>query len=221
MSLRRYAALALALGSGVAASGCGTDCPNCPGPPARVVISPGSPSVLTNDSIQLHAVVVDADGNLLAGHPVQWSSLDPAVAAVIDTSGRIRAGGTANTARIVATMSGLADTIQVAVVVTVTYSQQVYPILVTTCGLGGCHVTPGPAPTLNASASASYNQLLAGGTGWIVAGDSTVGELLTRLRASDPTNFPKMPPQQQLSTLAPGDYHLIAAWIAQGAVQGP
>jgi hypothetical protein len=180
-----------------------------------VIVSPATPSVLTNDSIQLHAVVVDADGNLLAGHPVQWSSLDVAVASVLDTSGRILAGGAVGTARIVATMGELADTSPVSVVTTSTYSQQVYPILLTTCGLGGCHVTPGPAPTLNATVAASYTQLLAPGSGWIVAGDSTAGELLARLKG-DTTAI--MPPEQKLSTLAPGDYHLIAAWIAQGAL---
>lgn len=215
MSPRRYVGLALALlGSGMAAVGCGTDCPNCPGPPVRVVITPAVPSVLPNDVVQLNAVVVDADSRLLAGHPVQWSSLDIAVATV-DTSGRVFAGGAAGTARIMAQMGGLADTSPVQVVTTSTYSQQVYPILVASCGLGGCHVTPGPPPTLNASVSASYTQLTTPANGYVTPGDTTVGKLLARLRG-DTTAV--MPPAEQLSTLAPGDYHLIATWIAQGAL---
>jgi len=208
-----FGLLVAAAGAGVAAQACGTDCPNCPGAPAQVVISPFNPTALPNDVVQLHAEVLDAKGRLLAGNPVEWSALDPGVAAV-DTAGLATAGAGVGTARIVATRGDLADTVALSVVTTSTFSQQVYPILAASCALGGCHVNPGPAPILNGSVSATYTVLLAPASGYVTAGDTTVGKLLKRLRG-DTTAV--MPPQQQLSTLEPGAYHLITAWIAQGA----
>jgi hypothetical protein len=210
---RTLGLLTAAAGCSLALQACSTDCPNCPGAPAQLIISPSSPSVLPNDVVQLHAEVLDAAGHLLAGNPVVWSTLDPGVAS-IDTAGVATAGGVPGGARLMATRGGLADTVTLSVVTTSTFSQQVFPILATTCALGGCHVTPGPAPILNGSVSATYTILLAAASGYVTAGDTTVGKLLQRLRG-DTTAV--MPPQQQLNQLAPGNYHLITAWIAQGA----
>jgi len=208
----------LVLGAGYSAQGCSNSCPNCPGAPAQVVISPGSASVLPGDSLTLAAEVLDANGQLLAGHPVQWQSLDPAVATINDTGNA--KGLTVGTARIVATMGGLADTAPFLVVTTSTFSEQVYPILLTTCGLGGCHVTstpltPAPPPTMNAAPATLYAQLTLPANGFVTGGDTTVGLMLshTRLGATDP-----MPPGQPLSTLSPAAYHLLVTWIAQGAL---
>jgi hypothetical protein len=209
-----FGLLIAAAGAGLAAQACGTDCPNCPGQPAQVVISPGGPSALPNDVVRLHAEVLDSKGHLLAGNPVVWSTLDPGVAS-IDTAGIATAGAAVGDARIVATRGGLADTVTLSVVTTSTFSKQVYPILAANCALGGCHVTPGPAPTLNGSVSATYTILLAPASQYITASDTTVGKLLKRLRG-DTTAW--MPPQKQLNQLDPGAYHLITAWIAQGAL---
>jgi hypothetical protein len=181
-----------------------------------VVISPDQPSVLPGDVVKLEAEVLDADGHLLAGHPVTWSSLSGSVA-TIDDSGLVVGGGVAGTTQIVASMGALADTTTLSVVTTSTFSKQVYPILAATCGIGGCHVTPGPAPTLNATTSAAYTQLTTPANNYVTAGDTSVGsgKLLQRIRGD---TILIMPPQEKLSALAPGNYHLIAAWIAQGAL---
>jgi hypothetical protein len=214
MSLRRFLGLACAtLGASLTAQGCNSDCPNCPGPPARIVISPTPASVLPGDTLPLQAEVLDGSGLLLAGHPVQWQSLDEAIAS-IDSTGRT-VGLSVGTARIVATMGLLADTSDFQVVTTSTFSGQVYPILSTTCGIGGCHVTPGPPPTMNAAKATLYAQLTLAANNYVTPGDTTKGKILFRTRG-DTTAV--MPPQQQLSTLAPADYHLIATWIAQGAL---
>ncbi|HTS88624.1 MAG TPA: Ig-like domain-containing protein [Gemmatimonadales bacterium] len=208
-----YNLAGLALAAGYAAQGCSTDCPNCPGPPAHLVISPQTPYVLPGDTLTLGAEVLDPSGHLLAGHPVQWRSLDDTVA-TIDSTG-VAFGVQAGTARIVATAAGLADTAPFGVVTTSTFSKQVYPILFATCGIGGCHVTPGPPPTMNASKAALYTQLTTDTSHFVYPGDTTKGLILFRTRG-DTTAV--MPPQQQLSTLSPAEYHLIAVWIAQGAL---
>ena len=216
MSHRRLLGLAITLLGAGLAQGCSNDCPNCPGPPAKVVISPDQPSVLPGDVVKLEAEVLDADGHLLAGHPVTWSSVNSTVATV-DDSGVVVGGGSAGTTQILAEMGGLADTTTISVVTTSTFSKQIYPILTSTCGLGGCHVVPGPTPTFNAAAASVYTALTTTNPAnhFLTAGDTTVGELLRRLRGD---TVLIMPPQQKLSTLAPGNYHLISTWIAQGAL---
>src|SRR5574337_776699 len=68
--------------SGLVGTACSDDCPNCPGSPASVVISPTTSSVLVNRELQLVALVYDKNGNLLSGHVATWSSDDDNVASV-------------------------------------------------------------------------------------------------------------------------------------------
>ncbi len=74
--------------TGLIGSACSDDCPNCPGSPATVTISPGNSSVLLDRELQLVALVYDKDGNLLSGHPATWSSNDDNVATV-DADGKV------------------------------------------------------------------------------------------------------------------------------------
>jgi hypothetical protein len=177
------------------------------------VISPDSSAVLPGDTIPLQVEVLDAEGHLLAGHAkaVRWRSLN--AFATVDTIGRVAAKAQGDDS-IVATLGGMADTSRIRVVTNPTFAAHVYPVLTATCGIGGCHVTPGPPPTLNAATATAYTQLTTAANGYLTAGDTTVGKLLFRIRG-DTTAF--MPPQGALDTLAPASYHLIATWIAQGA----
>jgi hypothetical protein len=86
-----------------------------PGDGARsVVIEPaGGTLPALQDTLALSALVADASGLPLPGVPVEWRSLDPAVASV-DALGRVVSLG-AGTARITASSGGAADTVDVTV----------------------------------------------------------------------------------------------------------
>jgi hypothetical protein len=196
--------------TGLIGSACSDDCPNCPGSPATVTISPGNSSVLLDRELQLVALVYDKDGNLLNGHTVTWSSSDDNVATV-DADGKVE-GVAVGTATITANVAGQDGDGTVQVVTTSTLSGQVQPILSSSCALAFCHVTPGPPPTMT-SAAVTYASLVTSGN-YLVPGDTTTGLLLQRLHGV-PT---PMPPDAPLVQLQPGNYDLIALWIQEGAL---
>src|SRR5512134_2730197 len=103
-------------------SGCGGDCPNCPGQLAVVRVSPGVSSVLPGRTVQLAALALDSKNQLLTVSDVAWTSLDPGVATVNDAG--LVSGLTVGTARIVAQVEGKSDTGSIAVVTTSTFSAQ-------------------------------------------------------------------------------------------------
>lgn len=235
MNIRLSTGLACALAAAaLGLQSCSSDCPNCPGGPASLTISPKlayTPSVIPGDSVRLQVDLRDSKGRFLPllGRTVSWQSLDNAVATVnSDTAngfGQVK-GVVTGDARIVATVAGLEDTAHVLVVTTSTFSQQVYPILVTTCGTGGCHIpisdpnvpgATGPQPAMNTVRDTLYNTLLTSSRGYITAGDTTMGLLLARTRDVGAVGG-QMPPALRLSLQHPGNYHLIALWIAQGAL---
>lgn len=195
-----------------ALSSCSDDCPNCPGAVATVQVSPGVSSVLPGSQLQLAAVVQDAAGHLLSGHDVTWNSSDATVATV-DQDGLV-SGVAVGPVTITAQVAGKSGTGTVNVVTTSTLSAQVQPIFTTSCATAFCHVSPGPPPNLTSAATA-FAALTAVGAGYLTAGDTSLGsgKLLDRLRNS---NNP-MPPGGAFATLQPGNYDLIALWIAQGA----
>jgi hypothetical protein len=215
MPIRSFVTLASAvMAAGFIASACSSDCPNCPGDPALLLISPGSPSVLPGRQVKLATEVLDAKGRLLAGNPATWEALDQAVASVDDTG--LVSGLAVGAGRIVARAAGLTDTATVAVVNVSTFSAQVYPILAANCALGGCHVVPGPNPNLSTQ-SAAFTALLDPSIPRVrvFPGDTVGGELLRRLRGD---TILVMPPQGALDSLQRGNYDLITLWIAQGAL---
>jgi hypothetical protein len=202
--------VAAALISSLIGSACSDDCPNCPGSPASVIVSPDTSSVLLDRELLLVALVYDKDGNLLSGHVATWGSSDDNVATV-DAAGNV-SGVAVGTATITAHVAGLDGDGTVKVVTTSTLSEQVQPILETSCALAFCHVTPGPPPLMT-SAAASYASLVTSGN-YLVPGDTTTGLLLERLHG-----VPRpMPPDAPFTQLEPGNYDLIAAWIQQGAL---
>jgi hypothetical protein len=211
--MRSFAALRLVgavLIAGLIGSACSDDCPNCPGSPATVVISPGTSSVLLDRELQLVALVYDKNGNLLSGHTATWSSNDDNIATV-DMDGKV-SGVAVGTATITANIAGQDGNGTVEVVTTSTLSAQVQPILQSSCALAFCHVTPGPPPTMT-SAAVTYASLVTSGN-YLVPGDTTTGLLLQRLHGI-PT---PMPPDAPLVQLQPGNYDLIALWIQEGAL---
>lgn len=211
--MRRFAALRLAGATLIAAlsiSACSGDCPNCPGAAETVTVSPGISSVLPDRDLQLVALVFDADGNLLSGHTATWETSDNTIATV-DADGVVT-GIAAGDATITAKTAGKTGTGTVHVVTSSTLSQQVQPIVQSSCALAFCHVTPGPPPTMT-SAAATYASLVTSGN-YLTPGDTTTGLLLERLHGT-PT---PMPPDAPFTQLQPGNYDLIALWIAEGAL---
>jgi len=211
--MRSFAALRLVgavLIAGLIGSACSDDCPNCPGSPATVVISPGTSSVLLDRELQLVALVYDKNGNLLSGHTATWSSNDDNIATV-DVDGKV-SGVAVGTATITANIAGQDGNGTVEVVTTSTLSAQVQPILQSSCALAFCHITPGPPPTMT-SAAVTYASLVTSGN-YLTPGDTTTGLLLQRLHGV-PT---PMPPDAPLVQLQPGNYDLIALWIQEGAL---
>ncbi len=96
--------------------GCLGSPPPPPPPPASVAAVTVSPAVLslpTGLSSQLTATLTDANGNLLTGRAVAWTSGAPAVA-VVDGTGRVSALGTGS-ATITATSEGVAGSAIVGV----------------------------------------------------------------------------------------------------------
>lgn len=198
--------------TGLIGSACSDDCPNCPGSPATVVVSPDTSSVLLDRELQLVALVYDKNGNLLSGHPPTWSSSDDNLATV-DADGKV-SGVAVGTATITASAAGLKGEGTVLVLTSSTLSQQVQPILETSCAQAFCHVTGGRAPLMT-SAAESYASLVTSGK-YLVPGDTTTGLLLERLHGVPPVR--PMPPGTPFVQLEPGNYDLIALWIQEGAL---
>ncbi|MGB6501741.1 MAG: hypothetical protein WBG19_10185, partial [Thermoplasmata archaeon] len=84
---------------------------------ASVVISPSGATVVSGGGFSFTALAKDNSGQPLAGTPVVWSSLDPAIATVTSaTAGGGTALGSRGTARIVAQLlTGPADTVLLSV----------------------------------------------------------------------------------------------------------
>jgi alpha-tubulin suppressor-like RCC1 family protein len=80
----------------------------------EVTIEPSSPLVFGGLSVQLRATVLRADGSLLFGRQVTWSTSDPAVLAV-DVTGRLTGKGPGS-ATITASSEGVTATASVRVV---------------------------------------------------------------------------------------------------------
>jgi hypothetical protein len=212
--------------SGVPA--CSNDCPNCPGSPAVVVVSPQTVSVLPGRTVRLAALVYDADTlHLLSGYTTAWSTSNPSIA-TIDDSGTV-AGVTAGSVTITADAAGKSGTGTAQVVTSSTLSAQVTPILKTSCALaychrpepsGGKHADGTPLPFFDTSPHI-YEALVTGDTTQlIVPGDSTLGEMLKRLRVTDSTRMPPVgagSPIGSYAAVARGNFDLITLWVQSGA----
>ncbi len=208
---------------------CSSDCPNCPGDPAVVVVSPQTISVLPGDTVQVAALVYDADTlHLLTGHTPTWSSSNPGIATV-NGSGLV-AGIVAGTVTITASAGGVSGSGTAQVVTTSTLAGQVAPILKTTCALAFCHrpnpsggtyANGDPLPFFDTPANIYAALVTAPVDVLIVAGDTTQGEMLARLKATDATRMPRVAPGDSTPAFAiarRGSYHLIARWIQAGAL---
>ena len=80
---------------------------------ASVTVSPSSSSILIGGTVQLAAVTKDANGNVLTGRAISWSSANTAVATV-SGAGRVTAVGAGTTA-ITATSEGVSGTASITV----------------------------------------------------------------------------------------------------------
>ncbi|MCC6316157.1 MAG: Ig-like domain-containing protein [Gemmatimonadaceae bacterium] len=96
----------------LAGSGCGDDGGSDPPAPARIEITPATPTIIAGSTVQLTATVRDAGGAAL-NRPVMWSSQSTGVATV-STAGLVT-GVAVGTATISAAADGVVGTVQVVV----------------------------------------------------------------------------------------------------------
>jgi Tol biopolymer transport system component len=80
---------------------------------ASVVVTPESATVAAYDMVRLSATLRDAQGEVLSGGPIAWSSGDVSVATV-DSTGLVKGVG-AGSAAVIATSGGISDTAAIAV----------------------------------------------------------------------------------------------------------
>ncbi|MGH7461922.1 MAG: Ig-like domain-containing protein, partial [Longimicrobiales bacterium] len=90
-----------------------------PPPVASVTIEPPGPNTTVGGSVQLQAVLRDANNNVLSGRTVAWNSLNPAVVTVDPNTGLAR-GVTLGAAQVTATSEGVTGTVTVSVVTAMT-----------------------------------------------------------------------------------------------------
>ncbi len=98
-------------------------------PVATLIISPHTASLRTEGTVQLEATARDANGNVLTGRPVAWSSQRPDVASV-DARGQVTAVGF-GAATVTATSERISDTATIHV-------WMVYPCRATPDGSIAC-----------------------------------------------------------------------------------
>ena len=77
-------------------------------PVARVVVSPSSASIKKGQTRQFSASAFDAQGHVLTGRPVAWSSSDTKVATISNAG--VATGKSGGTATITATVAGIGGT---------------------------------------------------------------------------------------------------------------
>ena len=103
-----------------------------PQPVASVAVTPESGILLVVGTVRLSATVRDANGKLLVGRPITWTS-DNAAVATVDASGVVT-GVSVGSATVVATSEGVSDTAAITVTVLSFASVSASPVY-TTCGL--------------------------------------------------------------------------------------
>lgn len=101
----------------VSAAGCGGSSPSDPDPEpvavASVEVAPTSPEILVGQSVQLTATLRSADGQVLSGRPVTWSSEDTDVASV--TASGLVTGVAEGVTDVTATSEGRSGSVEVSV----------------------------------------------------------------------------------------------------------
>ncbi|MDB4875472.1 MAG: Ig domain protein group 2 domain protein [Gemmatimonadetes bacterium] len=100
-------------------------------PVASVIVTPSNPSIVVGGTIQMTAVLKDANGNVLSNRTLTWASSDPARATVGQTSGVVT-GIAVGTATITATSEGKsASTVATTTAPAPTVAVTVAPLLIT------------------------------------------------------------------------------------------
>lgn len=123
-------------------------------PVAAVSVSPQSATLNIGAVTQFHALVTAADGSVLPGRPVLWSSDAPGIA-LIDPTGRVTAAG-AGTATITATVEGVSGRATVVV--------QLAPVATVAVVPATLDLKPGDTGRLTAETRAADGTLLSGRT---------------------------------------------------------
>jgi alpha-tubulin suppressor-like RCC1 family protein len=103
--------------------------PPPPDPPASVTVTPESATVITDDTLQLNAVVRDSAGNVLPNVAVSWTSADTTIAAITSALGTVR-GQRPGTTRIRAFVGTITGSVTVFVT----------PVVFNTFAAGAQHV---------------------------------------------------------------------------------
>lgn len=137
---------------GVSAQGTLTVMPVPPVPVASVSVSPTSPSLQVGGTVQLTAVTRDANGSLLSGRAITWTSTNTAIVTV-NSSGVVSAVS-AGTAGVIASSEGQTATSSITVTA--------IPVASVTVTPGTSNLQPGGTAQLSAVTRDANNNVLTG-----------------------------------------------------------
>lgn len=121
---------------------------------SSVTLTPATASLITGTTLALTAQVTDANGNILVGRPIEYSSTAPAIATVSPTG--VITGVSPGTARIVATSEGRTGSATITVVPIPVASVQLSPATTT--------LLTGQSTTFSAVARSASGEQLPGRT---------------------------------------------------------
>lgn len=109
VSNRFVSALLVGLSAAIVAAGC----KDTTAPVADLVLTQSSATVTVGDTLRITATLYDADGNVLSGRSVSWSSVDTTVATV-DADGLVT-GVAEGTTTVAATSEGISASASITV----------------------------------------------------------------------------------------------------------
>lgn len=124
-----------------------------PVPVATVTITPAAATALEDDTVRFAATVRAADGTILTGRPVMWSSSNANIATV-DATGLATAHHVAGTVTITATAGGRSGTATLAV--------DLKPVATVTISPASVNLKPGDTVQLTAELRAADGTILTG-----------------------------------------------------------
>ena len=127
-----------------------------PMPVATVVLAPQSPSIVIGSTVQLTATLRDADGAVLTGRTVAWTSSNTAVATVSNTG--VVTGVAAGTSSIQATSEGISAS------TTVTVTTVPAPVASVSVSLASSSISVGQTTQATATLRDASNNVLTGRT---------------------------------------------------------
>jgi hypothetical protein len=173
-------------------------------------------------AVQFTATVTDADGNVLSGATVTWSSSNSSVASV-DADGNVTAVAAGSTT-ITATSDAVTEDADVDVVASAEFVADVQPIFNGNCAFSGCHAGASSPQGLDLSAGVSYGLLVNVAAGQLPSMDRVepneplLSYLVHKIRGTQGSvggTGSQMP--RGAGPLPDDEINIIRAWVQVGA----